>query len=48
VLANIHRDPKKPAFKVSDFMPSVRKKQTPDEMIKTLELWNLTLQGKNE
>lgn len=33
VVANCHRDKKQKAFKVSDFMPKEKKKQTNEQML---------------
>lgn len=54
VIANCHKDPKKKAFTVKDFMPkkkdkkmSVRKK-TADEMLTMFRMWNAALGGKEK
>ena len=51
VIANCHRDPKKRAFQVKDFMPkkveeSKPAKQSPDQMLAMLRAWNAAAGGK--
>jgi len=49
VLANCHRDPQKKAFTVDDFMPTRKeetRKQTQEEQLQMLQLWDAALGGK--
>jgi hypothetical protein len=54
VMANCHRDPKKRAFTINDFMPKLEKKaakvkpkmSTPEQMINRLRMWNAAVGGK--
>jgi len=51
VLANIHRDEKKrrEPYQPSDFMPKSGEQkapQTPEQMLRLVELWNAALGGK--
>ena len=50
ILANSFRDSKRRPFKVEDFMPrkgkEVKAKQTPEQMMQMVKLWNATYKGK--
>lgn len=47
ILANTFRKRKKP-YSVKDFLPKKKedKKQTPEEMIERIKLWNASMGGK--
>jgi hypothetical protein len=47
-LANIHRDPKKSKiYKPLDFMPEIRKRQTPEDMLGVIKTYQALLEVHN-
>ena len=52
VVANCHRDSKRKPFKVEDFLPrkgkETKAKQTPEQMMQMVKLWNAAYQGKSK
>jgi len=46
VLANIHRDPKRQPFTISDFMPGNKPSSEPQELLEHIRTWNRMMGGK--